>query len=359
MPSSGVFVTLYDEATLNLYLDRGLYGFLMKPVHAEVGSRSRHYQALGDYACVREGTHVFFFLKRRIVYGGQAIGSRQFGSFYLNGQHSPMARRARAGLCWDESVRACYGATAEPGVFVVPAIRETAKERSQPYLIRFEDRLGLKGKAISSDLLYWKLGEYGFPLPSNSIQGMSFCTLTPRETELALSLLKHNPDTTFPGVSSEPVCLRGEPPLFQPDLGVRDLAAGFRNGLFVNEAHVEAEILANPQLQPREMRPGTGDTLCRQVPICPFKPYQMDRADICYYSDEPIADGALPNVIIELKLRRAGQSAVDQVARYLEWLHKVTEHGEAARVRAYVLAPSYSRNVHVTRYADQIRLLTP
>jgi len=356
MPSSGVFVTLHDEPTLNLYLDRGLYGFLMKPVHAEVGSRSRHYHALGDYGCVREGTHIFFFLKRRIVYGGQAIGSPLFGSFYLNGQHSPMARRARADLCWDESLRACYEATGKPGAFVVP---QAGEERSQPYLIRFEDRLGLKGKAISSDLLYWRLGDYGFPLPSNSIRGMSFCTLTPRETELALSFLKHNPDYTFPGVSSEPVHLRGEPPLFQPQFGVRDLGAAFSDGLLVNEAHLEAAILANPQLLPREMQPGTGDTLCRQVPICPFKPYQMDRADVCYYTDEPIADGSLPNVIIELKWQRAGQSALDQVARYLEWLHKIAGHGEAARVRAYVLAPSYSRNVHLTRYADQIHLLTP
>ena len=47
----GMFVTLYDENTLKLYLNRGLYGFLMKPTSVNtVSSRSKHYAALADYA---------------------------------------------------------------------------------------------------------------------------------------------------------------------------------------------------------------------------------------------------------------------------------------------------------------------
>lgn len=58
----GLFVALYDENTLKLYLNQGVYGFLMRPVHSEKPtSRSRHYAILADYACSREGTDVFFF----------------------------------------------------------------------------------------------------------------------------------------------------------------------------------------------------------------------------------------------------------------------------------------------------------
>lgn len=68
----GLFVALYDEDTLKLYLNKGLYGFLMKPTTVgSVSSRSKHFAVLADYACSREGTDLFFFLKRKIVYGGK------------------------------------------------------------------------------------------------------------------------------------------------------------------------------------------------------------------------------------------------------------------------------------------------
>ena len=52
----GLFIALYDEDTLKLYLNKGIYGFLMKPVNEEApSSRSKHYAALADYACAREG----------------------------------------------------------------------------------------------------------------------------------------------------------------------------------------------------------------------------------------------------------------------------------------------------------------
>ena len=49
MKNNGVFITLYDEETLNLYLYKGIYGFLMKPVYEQVSSCSNHYKALADY----------------------------------------------------------------------------------------------------------------------------------------------------------------------------------------------------------------------------------------------------------------------------------------------------------------------
>ena len=87
----GLFIALYDEKSLKLYLQKGLYGFLMKPVFSQVpSSRSKHYAVLADYACSREGTDVFFFLKRKIVYGGKIYGNKDAGSFYINGKNSPL-----------------------------------------------------------------------------------------------------------------------------------------------------------------------------------------------------------------------------------------------------------------------------
>lgn len=312
----------------------------MPPVLGEVSWRSKHYAALGDYACARNGTHVLFFLKRKIVYGGQIIGSKSFGAFYLNGPYSPMGKKAKARICWDESKRDRYEATDQPGIFEVPEVGQ----RCQPYLIAFQDELKLKGQTITSDQLYFELGKYSYPLPSNSISGMGFCTLTPGETNIALELLKKEPTGSARIETKEKLDFEAEPMAFKPEHGISDLKKAFENDLFVNEAHLEASILANPDLLPQELRP-YGATLCRQVPISPFKPFQMDRADICYYSDDSIKDGTLPNILIELKRRPAGTNAIRQIERYLKWLHLILDD-EASRTSVYLLAPSFACDKH-------------
>ena len=124
MNSSGFFITLFDKDTLRLYLNKGIYGFHMAPVYGDVQSRSRHYPALADYCCSRKDTHVFFFLKREIIYGGQVIGSEKIGSFCLNGKYSPLGRAANASIFWDESERACYSKTEKKGIFTRPNIND-------------------------------------------------------------------------------------------------------------------------------------------------------------------------------------------------------------------------------------------
>lgn len=355
MPKSGLFITLYDEDTLKLYLDKGIYGFLMSPVHGNVGLRSRHYHALADYACIREGTHIFFFLKRKIVYGGQAIGSKKFGAFYLNGHYSPLGRKARAELYWDESKREKYQATDQPGIFIVPGIGR----RCQPYFIRFVDNLGIKGEAILSDQLYWELGKYHYSLPSNAISGMGFCTLTPGETEIAVSLVKDKAKYSYDAVSLEKISLEREPKPFNPLYGISSLKEAFTKSLFVNEAHLEALVLANPDLLPAELQPNIDDAICRQVPMSPFKPFQMDRANICYYSEKRIANGTIPNKILELKIKCAGKSGIDQIIRYLKWLYIVLEK-QACQINIYLCAPSFSKTVEKlipTEYRNQIKLV--
>lgn len=334
-PSSGLFVTLYDWDTLNLYLEHGLYGFLMTPEYDEVSPYSRHYAALADYACGREGTHVFFFLKRHIVYGGELIGPSDWGCFYLNGQYSPMGRKADAEIYWNESSRECYKPTEKKGIFEVKT-QSGWKDKCQPFLVRFDDKLGLKGRAITSDDLYFELGSYPYPLPSNSIQGMGFCTLTPGETNTLLDLLKGSTRDLFDGTSEE-VELEGSPLPFKPKFGISGLEE------VETESHMEASVLANPNILPEILRP-SGSTLCRQVPVSPFKPSQMDKADICYYSKNLIENGTIPNTVIELKNRKAGKREAEQIARYLRWLGKVVP-SHLEKIRFYLFAPDYTSTV--------------
>lgn len=345
--NGGLFVALYDEDSLKLYLNRGLYGFLMPPVLANrPSSRSRHYNVLADYACSREGSAVFFFLRRKIVYGGRIYGNETAASFFLNGKTSPLGIRADADLFWDESVRKRYIPTETPGIF---RIQKDGGLKAQPFLFQFlpdEDT----GKSISSDELYFELGKYPYPLPSNSMQGMGFCTLTPGEVETLFALIKSSEiKIDFQGYNE--VEKSGKEQVFDSDLvSTKDE--------MVNEAQLEFTILSS--LKPFAEFLNDEYVLCRQVPLSPFKPSDMDRADICLYSvTTPLKNGTVPNVIIELKKTKAKKEAYNQVVRYLRWIENITTPDEFKEVKAYIIAPEIGRikkaKVDI-KYSDKIQM---
>ena len=232
--SGGLFIALYVDESLKLYLDKGVYGFLMPPVFTDKpNSRSRHYHILADYACSREGTDVFFFLKRKIVYGGKIYGNQKSGSFYLNGLTSPLGRAADAKLFWDESVRTKYLETDIPGVF---RVERNGGMRSQPFMFQFRQNDN-SGKYILSDDLYFELGKYPYPLPSNSMQGMGFCTLTPGEVITLQNLISQsNKRIDFEGESE--IDKMGDGTLFDSKL------VSIKDDL-VNEAQLEFTILSS------------------------------------------------------------------------------------------------------------------
>lgn len=327
--TGGLFIALYDDESLKLYLDKGVYGFLMPPVFSDrPNPRSRHYHILADYACSREGTDVFFFLKRKIVYGGKIFGNRESGSFYLNGVTSPLGRVADAELFWDESIRSKYFETDTPGVF---RVERNGGVKSQPFMFQFRQNEH-SGKYILSDDLYFELGKY--PLPSNSMQGMGFCTLTPGEVSTLHTLItQSNQRIAFEGEGE--IDKTGEGTLFDSNLVSID-------DDLLNEAQLEFTILSS--IQPFADFLQDEYVLCRQVPISPFKPSEMDRADICLYSiSNPIKNGTIPNVIIELKKDAGNKAAYEQVERYLKWVKNITTPEEYARVKAYIIAPRITR----------------
>ncbi len=270
-----------------------------------------HYAALSDAASARKGDHVFFFIKRRIVYGGQIEGSKQYGSFIINGPNSPLGRQVDAEVYWDESNRKIYKSTKNSGVFKV-----TSKiERCQPYLLKFSDNLGIKGNAIESDDLYSELSiRYNYPLPSNSIQRKSFCTITPGETKILLDLLKSGKSYVDP--SKDDVKLISHPMFFEPNMSISHLSDA------KSKYHHDAMLIANPKLLPQKLNP-EGAAICRRVPLTPFKPSNMDQADLCYYENNELSDGTIPNKIIEMDWKITGSKKVLKLVKYIKWLKKL------------------------------------
>jgi hypothetical protein len=232
-------------------------------------------------------------------------------------------------------------------------------ERCQPYIVLFRDRLGLSGVSVPSDDLYWELGQYGYPLPTNAIQDMGFCTMTPREVALLLELLRsrRGDRRDLPRVAD--TVLLDRPVPYATSMGPSTLREAFDSGVLENEAHLEALVIANPALLPEDLRPGNA-AICRQVPLSPFKPAQMDRADICYYAESGIADGSLPDVVFELKLHAAGPRDVAQISRYIEWIHRVApDEASASSVKGVLIAPSMARGVATSQHHAQVRVVVP
>jgi hypothetical protein len=360
--NNGLYITLNSPEARDLYLHNGIYGQHMKVDNCGPKPPDVHYKALADYSCVRDGTHVFFFLDREIYYGGQVDGSSEHAAFYLNGDRSPLGNEANASLGWDES--RLYEATNTPGVF-----RHNDVERCQPYLIQFEDRNGLRGRYIRSDEFYYELAWYPYLLPGNTIAGMGFCVLTPGETQDLLRLLEDDPVgecDPAPPVEVE----RGYLPPYDPEYDIDRLeAARF-------ESHLEAALAANPALRPESLQ--STNPVCRQVPISPPRPGTPDQADLCFYPHDAPEAGRLPKHIVELKRPknperggnggRADDREGRKIARYLDALHGLIGD-DANQISVTVLADRFKDGTHpqskppyftdeIEPYADHIERLT-
>lgn len=357
--SSGAFIALYDEATLKLYLKHGAYATLLRDWTASSKKSSKHFAALCDYCTLRPGSEIFFFLKRKFVYGGiipKTIGSVASGAaFYLNGPDSKWSKDTGAPLLWNEAMRAHYSST-KPGFFNVPGVGE----RFQPYLLRFQTDDELTGRWVWADELYWATAkQHMFPMPSNSMQGMSFCILSPVEVRLAKSLLTRDRKRISLEDVEGSVCETAHAPSLanDPFAALPDSLSDAYSRAF-NENELEAFLLGNPKLLEPAVRLGEGDVLSRQVPLCPFKSGGMDRADIVVYSnDERYA--ALPRAIIEVKLGEANANCYRQIARYLEWLAMVQSVEFARSVDAVLVAAKPHRRAKPPEEWPNIKTLTP
>ena len=345
--ASGLFILLYDDGSLENCLRNGLYGFLMPPVYEEKpSSQSRHYAVLSDYACCEEGTEIFFFNKRTITYGGKVTATNNGEPvFYLNGDTSPLGRKANSHLYVDMSKR--YETTDKKGVYYIGKNqRGEERYRAMPFIIEFDTHQSLVGKQIMSDELYFELGNYNYPFPSNTIQGKGFCTLTVNETNILLKVLEE---------SDKKLSLQNT---LTADTDINNnLKVLFNTSLLTetkpdNESHLEFMLLANAKKLDEIIYKSLPDIpkdnyiRCRQVPLCPFRPIQFDMADICLYSENyPIKDYSLPNIVIELKNQPANFRAYEQVTKYLRWVKQIAPD-EFDKVRAIIIAPSFTSTLN-------------
>ena len=352
--SSGLFILLSDEESLKNCMKYGYYGFFMSPLLEDKPTRhSRYYAVLADYACCEKGTEIFFFTERTITYGGTVTEENENNPvFYLNGPTSPLGRKANSKryINIDKSILKdeTKNLTDDEGIYYFGKNQRGEKLlRSMPFIIEFDNEKELSGKQIVSDELYFELGNYSYPFPSNTIQGKGMCTLTPKETEILLKLMNesNNKIENVIEITSD------------TDIQITDkFKTIFYKGLldneeYINESHLEFTLLANNdklnQIISEIIPEFTNEYVkCRQVPLCPFRPIQFDMADICLYDESnPIANNSLPNIVLELKNRRANFRDYEQVTKYLRWIKQCVPN-EFNKVKALLIAPDFTNNLN-------------
>ena len=169
---------------------------------------------------------------------------------------------------------------------------------------------------------------------------MGFCILTPGETHIAIELLMNSSNKKIINCN-EHIELNDDIVLYNNTFGVQSL----KEDNILSESHLEFSLLSNSKLLSKLIKLPNNYTLSRQVPISPFKPNQMDRADICIYDiKEPIRDGTLPNIIIELKKDKANYKAIEQVTRYLRWLEMIIDDDKIFKnIKAYIVSAGITR----------------
>jgi hypothetical protein len=356
MDSKGFFITLSDEESLKLYLDAGIYSqrtrdFRQKQRRGE--SLSTHFGTLADFACARGGDYVFFFIDRTVYFGGRLVGPRDRPAFSFNGQNSPLVSDIDAPLVWDETDRDGYDLVESDGDGVFewaeadPLSDGKTKRYCHPFFFQFEatDETGLR---IPSDELYWALSDYPYPLMSDSISGRGFTPLTPGETARLLDVFEEA-EERFSYADGPDVELQDKPTQYSPDFSITAPEEA------QSEAHLEAEIIAKPELLPTQLQPTRTEQPVRQVPMTPYKPYgdQSDRADVCYYdTGDPIEDATLPNRVVELKNEKAGGPEARQAAKYRRWLGKLVSPEQLEEMDVIVYAPDFvERNFQDPKYA--------
>lgn len=345
---NGLFITLADEPSLALYLREGVFSqHQQEEPDDDIDYRRTHYAVMADYACAREGTHVFFFREREIFYGGRVISAADdsnIGAFYLNGETSPMGRRADADLGWDESER--YGGVA--GVWEQKT-RSGTKEIAQPFLLRFDTDVEHAGKYIRSDDLYFELGDYPYPLKSNTIRNTGFCPMGPGETRELLDQIEKTDETYSPSEDVDvPDIVLDESKIepFRPKYGIDKVS---RESL-TNEDHLEASIIADPSVLPDELAPDDHQSIVRQAPISPLKPMNIDQIDVVFY-DPDFEGGMYPTKVLELKYSEATvnnrRDDAEQILRYRRATDKMAEYHLSAdpdEIDVGMYAPYYNED---------------
>jgi hypothetical protein len=349
---AGYIFSLDSVDALDLYTTKGVYATKLSPPSGYW--RTYHEGTFADYATMKEGDNVYFFIQRKI-YGVGKLVNVGADCKYLNYPEAGKPRRFRyqdrsVELLWDE------------GEFSI----------DQRCVCFFEPdpcffRLGIDmDDVLSSNPAAFKM--------LRAFQRLSFIKFDDEENQAFRDIiLNRNKNTLLDpermdGVFPLEPCHEQVAALLPTGAyglgpGIADVLSSCANDdVLRHEMAIETGLLY--QLAAKEPLPcdlfGEWDYLSHQVIASPFKPiHYMDKMDLFGYAYIP---GFRPTrsryLVGEIKKDAARFEDIDQLLKYVDWVRDEYCHGDYSMIDAFLVAYSFDQAVLAHKQEVGVRQYT-
>jgi hypothetical protein len=334
---AGYIMTLNSNEAMKNCIYNGVYGTILKePTNYW---RQQHEGTFADYATMKPGDNIYFFLERKIYGIGELISINNNDCKFLNYPNS------------NKPINYDYDALKNELLF--DESEESVNQRwlcifkPSPYFfekgVDMDEVLAYKPSSFRSLRAFWKL---------------SFIKLDDEENQsLKDVLLKNNQFNLKAGNQIFDSNYNYSHELISRKLNQGDYRLKPSDLLTycMNETRLKHEMalelailyqLSNSEPETINLF-GKWDYLSHQVVASPFKPIDyMDKMDIFGYKFIP---GFNPTkskfLVMELKKDEAKVEDVDQLLKYVDWVKDEYAYGDYSMIDAYLVAFDFSREV--------------
>ena len=336
---AGYIFSLDSLESLKLYLDHGVYATkLSTPNNLWL---IHHEATFADYATMKPGDNVYFFIQRKIYGLGKLINLASQDCKFSNFPEACIPKKRRYlkdnNLLWDEgghSIDQRWLCTFEPDPsFFINGID-------------MDDVLASNPDAFRMLRAFWKVSFIKFDEEEN--QAFRDVLLKYNQLALASPKIGENVFVNDNGVMHGKIANK----LNEDDyrLKISPFLDSCHEGDYIrHEMAIEAAILyqLTNMHEPTINVFGKWDYLSHQVIASPFKPIDyMDKMDIFGYA---YVAGHKPTkskyLIAEIKKDSASVEDVEQILKYVDWVKDEYCHNDYSMIEAFLVAYSFNEDV--------------
>lgn len=348
---AGYIFGLDSLDSLRLYTRNGAYATKLSA--PTTGWMGHHEGTFADYATMRAGDNIYFFIQRKIYGIGRLVNVGSDCKYF----NFPSASRPQAfahtsvvpQILWDEGAvsvnqRCVCFFEPDPHFFAAG--------------VDMDDVLSSNPNAFKMLRVFWKLSFIKFDDEEN--QGFRDILLKRNQSVLAAS---PEDGGVFDFRPSREAITDRISPQHAFDHGVKNVLAACADGNRLrHEMAIEAGIIHQLSISDEDTRAvfGDWDYLSHQVVASPFKPVDyMDKMDLFGYA---YVAGFKPTkarfLVCEIKRDVARPEDIDQLMKYVDWVRDEYCHGDYSMIKAFFIAYDFTEGVVEHKRAIGIRKYT-
>ena len=327
---AGYIMTLDSEESLKECVRNGIYSTRFGDVNNNQWNTPKE-GTFADYFSMKEGDHIFFFIKRKI-YGIGRLVNIQDDCRYLNYKNADIPRNY----------------TAEEYEELSPLV-DSYDNNNRCVCIFKPDPFFFKQSVDMDEALS------SAPTRFRALRAMwkvSFIKLDDDESQALLDIiLKRNEDNLSTGENTYEFNSQAHEMI---DERIRDIhrmnayrvLSSASNGITVrHEMALEAylcSVLGTDNSTPF----GRWDYVSHQVVASPFKPVDyMDKMDVFGYRYINGYRTISKYLVVEIKKGIASSDVIEQIMKYVDWVNQEYAHGDYSMIEAYVVASDFPDEV--------------